>query len=310
MANGLRVPVGLCITLMCAALRYSLGMTASMIDGRAQAQAVEEAVRSCLASWPAGVAPRLQVVLVGDNPASLVYIAGKERACNRVGISSDLLRLPTTTSTKELLAHLDRLADDVTIDAILVQMPLPAGIDVAAVVSALPPEKDVDGFSPYNIGRLAARWPEVIPCTPRGCMRLIRSTGMQIDGARAVVVGRGWVGNPMSMLLTRANATVTVCHRFTRNMADITAQASILVSAVGIPGLIRAEHIAPGAVVIDVGQKRVEGHLYGDVDRQAGEELAGWLTPVPGGVGPMTIAMLMDNTARLAARRRGLPAPR
>jgi methylenetetrahydrofolate dehydrogenase (NADP+)/methenyltetrahydrofolate cyclohydrolase len=250
--------------------------------------------------------PGLEVVLCGDDPASASYVAGKARASARVGIRSVVHTPPVSSTTEELVALVERLDADDAVDAILVQLPLPAHVDQDRILDAVAPEKDVDGFHPRNLGLLAEGRRGIAPCTPSGCMELLRRYDVPVRGARAVIVGRSViVGRPMALLLLNADATVTVCHSRTRDLAAVCREADILVAAVGRPGLVDASFVKPGACVIDVGMNRVDGRLCGDVDRASVEPVAGWLTPVPRGVGPMTIAMLMRNTADLAEGRRG-----
>jgi methylenetetrahydrofolate dehydrogenase (NADP+)/methenyltetrahydrofolate cyclohydrolase len=283
-------------------------MSATIIDGRAVADAIEEGVRQRVAALVAtGAAPPgLEVVLCGDDPASATYVAGKSRASARVGIRSVVHTPPVSSTTEELVALVERLDADDAVDAILVQLPLPAQVDQDRILDAVAPEKDVDGFHPRNLGLLAEGRPGIAPCTPSGCMELLRRYDVPVRGARAVIVGRSViVGRPMALLLLNADATVTVCHSRTRELAAVCREADILVAAVGRPGLIDASFVKPGACVIDVGMNRVDGRLCGDVDRASVEPVAGWLTPVPRGVGPMTIAMLMRNAVDLAEGRRG-----
>lgn len=284
-------------------------MPAQIIDGKALAAAVKaEATAECAQLIAQGVEPCLAVVLVGEDPASQVYVNGKVNDCAQCGIRSLEHRLPESTTQEELLALVGTLAADPAVHGILVQLPLPAHIDEQAVINAIPPEKDVDGFSPLNVGRMQLGQPCYLPCTPAGCLRMIESTGTDICGKNAVVVGRSnIVGKPMAMLLLSANATVTVCHSKTQNLAAICQNADILVAAVGKQGFITGDMVKPGAVVIDVGINRgADGKLHGDVDFAAAAEKAAYITPVPGGVGPMTRAMLMKNTTRAAARQNGL----
>lgn len=280
-------------------------MSAQIIDGKALAAAVKQEAAAGVAALKAqGVAPCLAVILVGEDPASQVYVRGKINDCAECGILSRSIRLPATATQAELLAQVAALAADDTVHGILVQLPLPAQIDERAVIDAIPPQKDVDGFSPVNVGRLQAGEPCFQPCTPAGCIRMIESTGTSIAGKHAVVIGRSnIVGKPAAMLLLAQNATVTVCHSKTQNLAQLCAGADILVAAVGRAGFVTGDMVKPGAVVIDVGINRgADGKLHGDVDFAAAAQKAAWITPVPGGVGPMTRAMLMHNTV-LAARR-------
>ena len=280
-------------------------MSAVKIDGKAMALAIREETAAKVAGLKArGVTPGLAVILVGEDPASEIYVRNKGIACEKAGMHSETIRLPQETTQRQLEAEIDRLNRDPAIDGILVQLPLPRHLDERAALSAILPEKDVDGFHPVNAGRLLAGEPTVVPCTPKGAMRLIRSTGVETDGKEAVVVGRSnIVGKPMALLLLQAGCTVTVCHSRTRDLGAVTRRADILVSAVGKAGVIRGDMVKPGAVVIDVGINRVEGKVTGDAAFDEVSEVAGWLTPVPGGVGPMTIAMLLENTLEAAEKR-------
>ncbi|WP_300364763.1 bifunctional methylenetetrahydrofolate dehydrogenase/methenyltetrahydrofolate cyclohydrolase FolD [uncultured Subdoligranulum sp.] len=280
-------------------------MGANIIDGKALAETVkQEAAQQVAALKEQGITPCLAVVLVGEDPASQVYVRGKINDCAQCGIESRSIRLPETTTQAELLAQVKLLAEDPAVHGILVQLPLPAGIDEKAVIDAIPPEKDVDGFSPVNVGRMQIGEPCYLPCTPAGCIRMIESTGVSIAGKQAVVVGRSnIVGKPAAMLLLAKDATVTICHSKTRNLKELCAAADILVAAVGRAGFVTGDMVKPGAVVIDVGINRgADGKLHGDVDFAAAAEKAAWITPVPGGVGPMTRAMLMLNTVEAARR--------
>lgn len=284
-------------------------MSARIIDGKALAAAVKQEAAAGVAALKAqGIAPCLAVILVGEDPASQVYVRGKINDCAECGILSRSIRLPATATQAELLAQVAALAADDTVHGILVQLPLPAQIDERAVIDAIPPQKDVDGFSPVNVGRLQAGEPCFQPCTPAGCIRMIESTGTNIEGKNAVVIGRSnIVGKPAAMLLLAQNATVTVCHSKTQNLAQLCAGADILVAAVGRAGFVTGDMVKPGAVVIDVGINRgADGKLHGDVDFAAAAQKAAWITPVPGGVGPMTRAMLMHNTVLAARRAAGL----
>ncbi len=275
-------------------------MSAQLIDGKSIAaqirQSVKQEVQRLLA---AGLrAPGLAVIQVGHDPASEVYVANKRKSCQDVGFVSKAYDLPADTSQTQLLALIDQLNEDPEIDGILVQLPLPAGIDPETVIERIHPDKDVDGFHPYNIGRLAVRLPLLRSCTPLGIITLLKSTGIDIRGKEAVVVGASnIVGRPMSLELLLAGCTVTTCHRFTQNLHAHVARADVLVVAVGKPGLVKGEWVKPGAIVIDVGITRnAQGKLVGDVDFDAAKERAAWITPVPGGVGPMTVATLLQNT--------------
>ena len=271
---------------------------AALIDGKAIAREVRALVRAAVDRRVAagGRPPGLAVVMVGDNAASQVYVRHKRSACAECGMYSIAVDLPRSTSEVELLARIDELNADDRIDGILVQLPLPEHID---------PRKDVDGFHPYNIGRLAERNPLIRPCTPYGVIRLLDHIGVSVKGKHCVVVGASnIVGRPMSLELLLMGATTTVTHRFTQDLAHHVREAEILVAAAGKPGLIKGEWIRPGAVVVDVGINRMpDGSLCGDVEFEAAAERAGWITPVPGGVGPMTVAMLMQNTLEAALRR-------
>lgn len=275
-------------------------MAAKIIDGKTIAQQVRlevaEKVKQRLADGKR--APGLAVVLVGEDPASQIYVGSKRRACEEVGFISRSYDLPVTTSESELLALIDALNNDDDIDGILVQLPLPAGIDNVKVLERIAPDKDVDGFHPYNVGRLCQRAPLLRPCTPRGIITLLERYNIETYGLNAVVVGASnIVGRPMSLELLLAGCTTTVTHRFTKDLRHHIEHADLLVVAVGKPGFIPGEWIKPGAVVIDVGINRLEsGKVVGDVAFEAAAERAAWITPVPGGVGPMTVATLIQNT--------------
>lgn len=275
-------------------------MTAQIIDGKAVAQATKDKVAAQIrARITAGKrAPGLAVVLVGNNAASQVYVGSKHKACEEAGVHSVSHHLPADTSQQQLLALVDQLNADNTIDGILVQLPLPAGLNAEEVLERIHPHKDVDGFHPYNIGRLAQRMPALRPCTPKGIMTLLQSTGVNVKGMDAVVVGASnIVGRPMSLELLLAGCTTTVCHKFTRNLEQQVRRADLLVVAVGRPEFIPGDWIKPGAIVIDVGINRLDnGKLVGDVEYGVAVEHARYITPVPGGVGPMTVASLIENT--------------
>jgi methylenetetrahydrofolate dehydrogenase (NADP+)/methenyltetrahydrofolate cyclohydrolase len=287
-------------------------MAAQLIDGRQLAARVKGQVRDAIASIlrDGGRRPGLAVVKVGADPASAVYVRNKRLACEEVGITSLAYDLPDDTSEARLLALIDALNHDPQVDGILVQLPLPAQIGRTAVIERIDPAKDVDGFHPYNIGRLAQRIPVMRPCTPYGVIRLLQHIGTPFDlkGQNAVVVGASnIVGRPMSLELLLTGATATVCHRFTVDLREHVSRADILIVAAGKPGLIPGEWVRPGSIVIDVGMNRLaDGRLVGDVDFAVARERAAWITPVPGGVGPMTVAMLMHNTLQAARRRQGL----
>jgi 5,10-methylene-tetrahydrofolate dehydrogenase/methenyl tetrahydrofolate cyclohydrolase len=290
-------------------------MTASIIDGKVIAAElrteVAQGVEKLLADG--GPRPGLATVLVGDNPASHTYVKAKRKACAEAGIESFGHELPATATQAEVEALVARLNQDPNVHGILVQLPLPAGLDEEAVLKAISLEKDVDGFHPLNIGRLAqkGREPLFVPCTPAGCLVLLKKAGAKLDGANAVVVGRSnIVGMPAALLLVKENATVTICHSRTTDLAGVCRSADVLIAAIGRSEMIRGSWIKPGAYVIDVGINRVEDastksgyRLVGDVAYEEAVQVAGAITPVPGGVGPMTIALLLQNTLRSAARR-------
>jgi methylenetetrahydrofolate dehydrogenase (NADP+)/methenyltetrahydrofolate cyclohydrolase len=280
-------------------------MAAHLIDGKALAQEVRDRVRAEVAELAAaGVQPGLAVILVGEDPGSQVYVRNKERACLEAGIRSFLHRLPSETTEAELLRLIDRLNADPVVHGLLVQVPLPSGISAERCQVAVAPEKDVDGYHPLNAGRLLLGQPGFVPCTSAGIMELIRSTGVELAGKEAVVVGRSaTVGKPTAALLLNEHATVTVCHSKTRDLAEACRRGEVLVVAVGRKELVKGDWVRPGAVVIDVGINRDGGKLCGDVEFDRAREVAGFLTPVPGGVGPMTVAMLMANTVKAARRQ-------
>jgi len=276
---------------------------AQILDGRALAQRVREEVREEVEAFTArhGTRPGLAAILVGDDPASALYVRNKARAAGQVGIRSETFHLPARTSQRELLELVDQLNAREDVHGILPQLPLPEHLDPEAVFDRIDPRKDVDGLSPYNAGRLALGRPQLVPCTPMGVLELVRATGVQLRGARAVVVGRSnLVGKPTALLLLSEHATVTLCHSRTRDLALHTREADVLVAAVGRPRLVTADMVKPGAVVVDVGITRQGDRIVGDVDFDRVQEVAGWITPVPGGVGPMTVAMLLRNTVRAA----------
>jgi methylenetetrahydrofolate dehydrogenase (NADP+)/methenyltetrahydrofolate cyclohydrolase len=282
-------------------------MTARIIDGKAIAEQIKAQVRvSTDALAAAGKRrPGLAVVMVGDSAASQVYVRNKRLSCDQAGIISSAHDLPASTSEVELLDLIRLLNNDSAIDGILVQLPLPAQIRSRAIIEAIDPGKDVDGFHPYNLGRLAQREPLLRPCTPYGVMKMLASIGTSVAGLDAVVVGASnIVGRPMALELILAGATTTVCHSRTKNLGSQVARADLVVAAVGQPDMVRGEWIKPGAIVIDVGMNRLaNGKLVGDVEYAAAAERAGWITPVPGGVGPMTVAMLMSNALEAYGRR-------
>jgi methylenetetrahydrofolate dehydrogenase (NADP+) / methenyltetrahydrofolate cyclohydrolase len=283
-------------------------MSAQLIDGKALSQSIRAGVgERARALAAAGRQPGLAVILVGDDPASAVYVRNKVQACAEHGLHSVLETYPATLTQGELLARVAALNADPRIHGLLVQMPLPKHIDPQAVIAAIDPHKDVDGYSVLSAGRLVAGLPGLRPATPYGCMKLIESTGIAIKGRHAVVIGRSnTVGKPMALMLLQANATVTVCHSATPDLGVHTRQADIVVAAVGRRNTVAADMVKPGAVVVDVGMNRNEqGRLCGDVDFDDVREVAGWITPVPGGVGPMTITMLLVNTLEAAERAGG-----
>ena len=278
-------------------------MTARIIDGKAVARQIEEEVAAELGrvAWR----PGLVAVRVGNDPASEIYVRNKAKKAEELGFTGGQRVFPETLSEADLLAEVARLNQDDSVDGILVQLPLPKHIEARKIIDAIDPAKDVDGFHPMNVGRLHLGRATLAPCTPSGVMRLIDSTGQAIEGKHAVVVGRSdIVGKPQAALLLQRNATVTICHSRTRDIGAITRQADILVAAIGKARFVTADMLKPGSIVIDVGINRVDGKLAGDVDFANAKEVAGWITPVPGGVGPMTIAMLMRNTLTAAQWRR------
>lgn len=284
-------------------------MSAHIIEGKKISELIREEIKAeteLLAGK--GIVPGLAVVLVGEDPASKVYVGSKEKACQQLGFYSEVHRLPAETTETELLALIDKLNNQATINGILVQLPLPKHINEKAVLDAISVEKDVDGFHPQSVGNLVIGDDSLLPCTPAGVIELIKRSGVDIAGKHAVVIGRSnIVGKPVAMLLLRENATVTICHSRTANMEEIAKQADILVVAIGKPKAIGRSFVKPGAVVIDVGINRLpDGKLAGDVDYEDCLDAAGYITPVPGGVGPMTITMLMKNTITAAKRVHGL----
>ncbi len=283
---------------------------AKLIDGKLIAAQIRAELKKETEDLIAqtGVTPQLAVVLVGEDPASQVYVRNKGRACEEIGFRATQITLPATTSQEELDALIDRLNADSAVHGILVQLPLPKGLSEERVLLRISPEKDVDAFHPYNVGCLVAGKPTFLPCTPAGVMELLVRSGISVEGKHCVVVGRSnIVGKPMAHLLMQANGTVTVCHSRTKDLAEQTRQADILVAAIGKADFITADMVKPGAVVMDVGINRnTEGKLTGDVEFASVEPIASYITPVPGGVGPMTIAMLMKNTLTAARRALGL----
>ena len=303
-------------------------MTARRLDGTATALAIREEIGHGVVSLRqrSGVTPGLTVVLVGEHPASMAYVRGKEKAAREAGMNSEILRLPETTGEAEILATIHRLNGDRSVHGILVQLPLPAGVDTHRVIEAIDPAKDVDGFHPENAGRLLLGLSGVLPCTPAGVIALLKRHAVPLEGKQAVVLGRSnIVGKPMALLLLRENCTVTIAHSHTHDVASVAAEADILVAAIGRPGFVRANFIKRGAAVVDVGIHALQDRdtvralfgddeaklqalaakgavLCGDVHPREGAERAAWLSPVPGGVGPMTIAMLLSNTLEAAIR--------
>jgi methylenetetrahydrofolate dehydrogenase (NADP+) / methenyltetrahydrofolate cyclohydrolase len=299
-------------------------VTAQILDGTATARSVRQELQGEVAALTArGVTPGLGVVLAGDDPASAVYVRSKIRACEELGLHHETARLPSTATTEDVVARIDDYNRRGEIHGILVQLPLPPGVDVDQALARVDPAKDVDGFHPANVGLLVQNRPRFVPCTPAGIVELLRRSGISVAGRRAVVIGRSdIVGKPLALLLLHANATVTICHSRTVDLPGVTRQADLLIAAVGQPGLVTPDYVKPGAAVIDVGMNRIEdpalarelldeerqarfanrGHaLVGDVCYPGVREVAGHLTPVPGGVGPLTIAMLLRNTVRAAS---------
>ena len=277
-------------------------MTARIIDGKSIAKELRESLAPRVAALKEqGITPGLTVIVVGDDPASAIYVRNKERACVKLGMNSQVLRFPAETTQEEILNTVRLLNRDDSVHGILVQLPLPRHIDEQAVLRAIDPDKDVDGFHAMNAGRLMNGEPGFVACTPKGVMRLLEVSGVELDGKNAVVVGRSnIVGKPMALLLLQKNCTVTIAHSHTKDLTAVTRSADILVVAVGRAGFITGDMIKPGAAVMDVGINRVDGKVVGDVDFESAKEVASCITPVPGGVGAMTIAMLMENTVEAA----------
>ena len=284
-------------------------MAAQILDGKAIAADIKAHLKSEVEALVAAGKrrPGLAVILVGDNPASQVYVRNKRTSCEQAGFLSELIELPESTTLEELLSRIDSLNNDDAIDGILVQLPLPDHIDEHAVIEHIAIEKDVDGFHPYNVGRLVLRTPLLRPCTPRGVMTMLERTGQDLVGKDAVIIGQSnIVGRPMALELLAARCTITVCHSKTKDLEEKVRNADILVAAVGVPRFVPGEWIKPGALVIDVGINRLDdGTLCGDVDFDAARENAAWITPVPGGVGPMTVATLLENTFQAYRNRTG-----
>ena len=281
-------------------------MPAQLIDGKALSQAIRDKIAQDAAALLArsGITPGLAAILVGEDPASHLYVKNKQKACEAVGIYVADYRLPSATSQNELLALIDKVNHDPRIHGILVQLPLPPQIDSKVILNAVSPEKDADGFHPYNIGRLVEGNPTFEACTPKGVIKMIESTGTGIAGKRAVVVGRSnIVGKPVALMLLHRHATVTICHSKTKDLPAVCRQAEILVVAIGRPKFVTSDMVGEGAVVVDVGVNRTaDGKFVGDVDFEGAKPKASWISPVPGGVGPMTIAMLLQNTLESAQR--------
>lgn len=290
--------------------KRSTVMTAQLIDGKKIATQIEQELKSKVNALILSEqrVPGLAVILVGQDPASAVYVGAKRRSCTNIGYKSISHDLPVTTSMAELLAIIDDCNNDPTIDGILVQSPLPPQIDEQKVIERIRPDKDVDGFHPYNLGRLAVRLPQLESCTPRGVITLLQTTGIDMAGKHAVVIGSSnHVGRPMALELLIQKCTVTICHRHTQNLEQLTKQADILVVAIGNPKIVNPDWIKLGSVVIDIGINRsANGQIIGDVDSVIARQRAGWITPVPGGVGPMTVATLMQNTFKAAIELHGL----
>ena len=279
-------------------------MAAQILDGKIMSESLRKEIVERVAHLKEkGVTPGLAVILVGNDPASEIYVRNKGNGCAETGMYSRTLQMPAETTQKELEDAIDQLNADPAIHGILVQLPLPKHLDEQAALARILPEKDVDGFHLINAGHMLTGTEGVVACTPRGALYMIQSTGLDLNGLEAVVIGRSnIVGKPMAMLLMRENCTVTICHSRTKNLAEHTRRADILVAAVGKAGFVTADMVKPGAVVIDVGINCVDGKVKGDVDFDAVKEVAGWITPVPGGVGKMTITMLLANTVEAAER--------
>ena len=279
-------------------------MAAKILDGKVLSAEIREKVSEKVAALKEkGVTPGLAVILVGNDPASEIYVRNKGKGCEETGMLSRTIHMDSSTTQEELEEEIQKLNEDPAIHGILVQLPLPKHLDEESALSRILPEKDVDGFHLINAGHLMTGTEGVVPCTPKGALYMIQSAGIDLNGKEAVVIGRSnIVGKPMAMLLLQQNCTVTMCHSRTKDLAEHTRRADILVAAVGKPRFVTADMVKPGAVVIDVGINRVDGKVCGDVDFEAVKEKAGWITPVPGGVGKMTIAMLLSNTADAAER--------
>lgn len=284
-------------------------MKAELISGKTMSEEIRKEIAERVEKLRAerGVTPGLAVILVGNDPASEIYVNNKGKGCAEVGMVSETIKMPAETSQEALIAKIRELNADERIHGILVQLPLPRHLDENAVLAEIAPEKDVDGFHLLNVGRLMTGEEGVVACTPKGALKMIKSTGIDLNGKEAVVIGRSnIVGKPMAMLLLRENCTVTMCHSRTKDLAAHTRNADVLVVAIGKARFVTADMVKPGAVVIDVGINRVDGKVVGDVDFDSVSEVAGWITPVPGGVGKMTITMLLENTLEAAERACGL----
>ena len=279
-------------------------MSANILSGKTMSEELRAEIASRVSALKErGLTPGLAVILVGNDPASEIYVRNKGNGCTEVGMYSRTINMPAETTQEELESAIDALNNDPAIHGILVQLPLPKHLDENAALAKILPEKDVDGFHLINAGHMLTGTEGVVACTPRGALHMIKSTGVNLSGKEAVVIGRSnIVGKPMAMLLLKENCTVTICHSRTRNLAEHTRRADILVAAVGKAGFVTADMVKPGAIVIDVGINRVDGKVKGDVDFDAVKEVAGWITPVPGGVGKMTITMLLMNTVEAAER--------
>jgi len=283
---------------------------AKLIDGKTIARQIQDEIKLRVQEIAArGITPKLAAVLVGEDPASKVYVRNKQRACERVGIESEMHRMPADTTNDQLMEVVQNLNADPSVNGILVQLPLPKQIDELKILDAIDPLKDVDAFHPENVGLLSQGRPRFLPCTPHGIVQLLDRSSVDVSGANAVVIGRSdIVGKPIALMLVQkqlpqlksANATVTICHSRTKNLAEIAASADILIAAIGKPNFVTSDMVKPGAVVIDVGINRLDDRLVGDVDFDSVKEVAGMITPVPGGVGPLTVTMLLENTLKAA----------
>jgi methylenetetrahydrofolate dehydrogenase (NADP+)/methenyltetrahydrofolate cyclohydrolase len=297
-------------------------MTATLLDGKATAQSIQLEIKQEIEAWvhSGGRTPCLAAILVGDDPASQVYVRNKEAACHRVGILSQLYRMDRSSSTAELVELIDRLNADKSVSGILVQLPLPSQVDTQVVLDAVAPEKDVDAFHPHNVGLISQGRPQFLPCTPHGVLQLLKRYGIPVTGKEVCIIGRSdIVGKPLALMLANkdsglgpqwANATVTVCHSRTVNLEEIVKRADIVIAAIGVPQFITPQMVKPGAIVIDVGINRTAEGLVGDVDFQGLKTISSFITPVPGGVGPLTVTMLLANTLKAAQLQGRLSQPR